>query len=85
MEVTDAMKRRKINVLCVQETKWKGCKAKEIGDFKLYYSGKCGERNGVGIILESDLTSNVIEVTRTTRYKTPNQDGGPGCTRSRTV
>ncbi|XP_069971543.1 craniofacial development protein 2-like [Penaeus vannamei] len=34
--------------MCVQETKWKGCKAKEIGNvFKLFYNGSNGKRNGV--------------------------------------
>jgi hypothetical protein len=36
-EVIDAMIRRRVNILCVQETKWKGQKAKEVEDtdFKL--------------------------------------------------
>ena len=37
-EVVDFMKRRKINIMCVQETKWKGSKARElINSFKLFY------------------------------------------------
>ena len=39
------------DIMCVQETKWKGCKAREIGNgFKLFYTGSDGKRNGVGII-----------------------------------
>ncbi|EYB93783.1 hypothetical protein Y032_0179g754 [Ancylostoma ceylanicum] len=39
-EVADFMKQRRIRVLCLQETRWKGCKAKEIGDgIKLFYHG----------------------------------------------
>jgi hypothetical protein len=36
-EVVDTMIRRRLNILCVQETKWKGQKAKEVEDtgFKL--------------------------------------------------
>ena len=30
-EIADIMHRRKIMIACVQETKWKGSKAKEIG------------------------------------------------------
>ena len=32
--------RRRVNILCVQETKWKGQKAKEVEDtsFKLWYT-----------------------------------------------
>ena len=33
--------RRRVNILCVQETKWKGQKTKEVEDtgFKLWYTG----------------------------------------------
>jgi hypothetical protein len=36
-EVVDTMIRRRVNILCIQETKWKGQKAKEVEDtgFKL--------------------------------------------------
>ena len=38
MEVADMMKRRKIDVMCVQEVRWKGSRAREIGaNCKLYY------------------------------------------------
>jgi len=37
-ELVDAAIRRRVNILCVQETKWKGKKAKEVEDtgFKLW-------------------------------------------------
>lgn len=39
-EVVELMKMRRVNILCVQETRWKGNKAKELGEgYKLYYSG----------------------------------------------
>ncbi|VDP19338.1 unnamed protein product [Heligmosomoides polygyrus] len=48
-EVTELMKRRRIQVLCLQETRWKGAKAKEIGEgVMLYYNGEDTKRNGVG-------------------------------------
>jgi hypothetical protein len=36
-EVVDTMIRRRVNILCIEETKWKGQKAKEVEDigFKL--------------------------------------------------
>ncbi|VDP27898.1 unnamed protein product [Heligmosomoides polygyrus] len=53
-EVADLMKRRRIQVLCLQETRWKGAKAREIGEgVKLYYSGEDTKRNGVGIASRS--------------------------------
>lgn len=64
-EIVDLMERRRINIMCVQETKWKGCKAKEIGNgFKLFYNGSDGKRNGVGIILNDDIKKGVFTVKR---------------------
>jgi len=65
MELVDLMERRRINILCVQETKWKGEKAKEIGNgYKLFYYGTNNRRNGVGIILDPEMKKNVLEVNR---------------------
>ena len=65
-EVSDMMERRKIQILLVQETRWIGNKAKEIGaGYKLFYSGGNAQgRNGVGIILAKELKNNVLEVKR---------------------
>ncbi len=52
------MSRKNLQVLlvCVQETKWRGSKAREIGaGCKLYYHGEDGMKNGVGIVLCEDL------------------------------
>ncbi|VDP39128.1 unnamed protein product [Heligmosomoides polygyrus] len=49
-EVADLMKCRRIQVLCLQDTRWKGKKAREIGErVKLYYNGEDTKGNGVGI------------------------------------
>jgi exonuclease III len=39
-ELVDTMVRRRVNILCIQETKWKGHKAKEVDNtsFKLWYT-----------------------------------------------
>ncbi|XP_068241086.1 craniofacial development protein 2-like [Palaemon carinicauda] len=65
-EVVDLMERRKIGMLCVQETRWKGNKAREPSEgCKFYYSGRKMEgRNGVGIILSKDLKESLIGVNR---------------------
>ena len=64
-EVADMMEMRGLSVLCVQETRWKGTKAKELGGgFKLYYYGVDGTKNGVGIVLESELVDKVVEVNK---------------------
>jgi hypothetical protein len=41
-ELVDTMIRRRVNILCVQETKWTGKKANEVENtgFKLRYAGK---------------------------------------------
>ncbi|XP_047028785.1 craniofacial development protein 2-like [Helicoverpa zea] len=64
-ELADVLKRRRINVACLQETKWKGTKAREIGEgYKFYYCGSDGKRNGVGIVLDKNLKESVIDVKR---------------------
>ncbi|KAF7693225.1 hypothetical protein C0J45_16608 [Silurus meridionalis] len=56
-EVADMVVRRKVDMLCVQETKWKGSKARNIGGgFKLFYHGVNGKRNGVGVILKEEYS-----------------------------
>jgi hypothetical protein len=64
-EIVDVMQRRKINVMCIQEVKWTGQSAREIGDgYKVLYSGGKSKKNGVGVILDPELKSEVIDVTR---------------------
>ncbi|KAK3544791.1 hypothetical protein QTP86_027552 [Hemibagrus guttatus] len=59
------MERRKVDILCVQETRWKGSKARSIGaGFKLFYYGVDSERNGVGVVLKEEFVRNVLEVKR---------------------
>ncbi|XP_066969173.1 uncharacterized protein [Macrobrachium rosenbergii] len=65
-EVADVMERRNIDILCVQETRWNGNKAREIGSgFKMLYSGtdergRCGD----GVVLSKEMKENVVEVER---------------------
>ena len=65
-EVADLMERRKLEVLCIQETRWSGNKDRELGGgFKLFYSGADERgRNGVGIVLSSEHKENIVSVTR---------------------
>ncbi|EYB86035.1 hypothetical protein Y032_0286g1388 [Ancylostoma ceylanicum] len=59
-EVADFMKQRRILVLCLQETRWKGCKAKEIGDgIKLFYHGLATKNSGVAIAVAPPLKDHV--------------------------
>ncbi|XP_066969208.1 craniofacial development protein 2-like [Macrobrachium rosenbergii] len=60
------MNTRRVDILCVQETRWRGNKAKEIRrGCKLLYSGaEENGRSGVGIIVNSELKEKVVEVKR---------------------
>ena len=65
-ELVDAMVRRDVSILCVQETKWVGEKARIIEPlgYKLWYIGRDKNRNGVGVIIDTQLLENVVEVRR---------------------
>ncbi|KAK3525027.1 hypothetical protein QTP86_013384 [Hemibagrus guttatus] len=64
-DLADMMERRKVDILCVQETRWKGSKAHSIGaGFKLFYYGVNSKRNGVGVVLKEEFVRNVLEVKR---------------------
>jgi hypothetical protein len=60
------MIKRHVNILCVQETKWKGQKAKEVEDtsFKLWYTGNTSTKNDVGIVLDKSLKNGVVDIKR---------------------
>ncbi|WKY12570.1 hypothetical protein Q1695_003842 [Nippostrongylus brasiliensis] len=80
-EVADLMKRKNIQILCLQETRWKGEKAKEIGEgVKLFYKGNDGKRNGVGIAVSEGLKDSVSAVRRINdRIITVRLDMKDGC------
>ncbi|KAK3570815.1 hypothetical protein QTP86_027625, partial [Hemibagrus guttatus] len=64
-ELADMMERRKVDILCVQETRWNGSKARSIeAGFKLFYYGVGSKRNGVGVVLKEEFVRNVLEVKR---------------------
>jgi exonuclease III len=52
--------------LCIQETKWKGHKAKEVDNtsFKLWYIGTTSNINGVRVLIDKSLKDGVAEVRR---------------------
>ena len=65
-EVAEMINKRRVDIMCVQETRWKGDKAKELGGgCKLLYSGADeGGRSGVGIVLNSKMKEELVEVER---------------------
>ena len=63
--LADMMNRRNVDILCLQETKWKGSKARNIGGgCKIFYNGANGRKNGIGIMLREELAESVLEVKR---------------------
>ena len=65
MEIADVLRRRKVDIACVQEVKWKGSKARNVGHgYKLCYHGDTSNINGVGIILRDERTKDIVEISR---------------------
>ncbi|KAK6739855.1 hypothetical protein RB195_008383 [Necator americanus] len=63
-ELADSLRKRRVDICCVQETRWKGSKSRELGDgYKLIYHGT-SNRNGVGIILNESFRNSVTAVDR---------------------
>ena len=59
------MERRNVDILCLQETKWKRSKARNIGGgCKIFYNGAYGRKNGIGIVVRKELVESVLEVNR---------------------
>lgn len=67
-EVVDMLMRRKVNVGCVQEIRWKGEGAKMIKansvKYKLYWKGGREGLGRVGILLSERIVDKVVEVQR---------------------
>jgi exonuclease III len=60
------MIRRRVNILCIQEAKWKAQKVKELEDtgFKLWYTCTTTSKNVVGIVLDKSLKDEVVDIKR---------------------
>ena len=64
-ELADTMTRRNIDIACIQETRWKGAKAREIGEgYKMFYPGYNTKKNGVAIVVGEKWRDNILEVNR---------------------
>ena len=64
-ELADLMEQRNVDILCLQETKWKGTKARNIGGgYKLFYNGANGRKNDIKIVVMEELAESVLQVKR---------------------
>ena len=59
------MELRNEDILCLQETKWKGNKARKIGGgCKLFYNGADGRKSGTKIVVREELVGSLLEVKK---------------------
>ena len=59
------METKMIDILCVNEARWKGSSTREIRNgFKLYYRGSQEGRNGVGVIVRNKWKEKIVEVKK---------------------
>ena len=61
-EVVDMLERRNIDICCLQETRWKGSKAKVMGDYKFYWIGCKEGLAGVGVMVAERWVNKVKDV-----------------------
>ncbi|CAH0714613.1 unnamed protein product, partial [Brenthis ino] len=65
LELSEVLLRRRISICCIQETKWKGSKARNIGnDYKFIYNGTKTNQNGVGIVVDKTFQNRIVDVNR---------------------
>jgi hypothetical protein len=63
-EVTDMLRRRKLDFCCLQETRWKGEHSRTEGGYKFFWKGCKDGTAGVGMMVAEKWVKNVIEVKR---------------------
>lgn len=69
-QLEEVMNRRKIDILCVQETKWKNLanKARFLNTttkrYKIHYHGTDNRRNGVGVIVSNSLQNSILTINK---------------------
>ena len=67
-EVVEMLARRRADVCCIQEVRYKsgGCRVFGSNDekYKLWYSGNSQGEHGVGIMVKYELSDDVIEIER---------------------
>ena len=65
VEVVGMVERRRLEVLCIQETKWRGNRARMmLGGRKLLHAGGDGRSSGVGIVISEEIGKEVVIVER---------------------
>nr|XP_016445153.1 PREDICTED: craniofacial development protein 2-like [Nicotiana tabacum] len=58
------LQKKKVNIACVQETRWVGSRARNADEYKLWYSEVLKGKNSVRILVDRELRESVVEVRR---------------------
>uniref|UniRef100_A0A1U7WEL6 Craniofacial development protein 2-like n=1 Tax=Nicotiana sylvestris TaxID=4096 RepID=A0A1U7WEL6_NICSY len=61
IELAKILKKRRVNIACVQETRWAGSSARDSDGYKLWNFGTQTGKNGVGILVDMELRESVVE------------------------
>ena len=68
MKVCEELTKRKVDVCCIQEVRWKGQGARFVGTlgrrYKLWWSGNDAGCGGARILVKEKISGNVVEVKR---------------------
>ena len=63
-ELADMMERRNVDTLCLQKTKWKESKVRNIGGAVNYSTMELMVKNGIKTVVREELFESVLEVKR---------------------
>ena len=67
-EIVEMLTRRKIDICCVQETRWRGGSARKIQGkdsfYKFFWAGDQSGQGGVGLLIAENLIDSVLSVER---------------------
>ena len=75
-ELADMMELRNVDILCLQETKRKGSKVRNIGGgCKLFYNGADERKNGIEIVVREELVESVSEMRESLRQTNGHETG----------
>lgn len=55
IELVKIFQKRRINIACVQNTRWVGSKAQNVDGYKIWYSGSVRGKSGVSTFLDREL------------------------------
>nr|XP_016453341.1 PREDICTED: uncharacterized protein LOC107777724 [Nicotiana tabacum] len=62
--MTKILQKRRVNIACVEETRWVGSKARNADGYKLLFSEVVKGKNKMGILVDKELRESVIKVRR---------------------